>query len=57
MNEIKTTEKPVAVTAEQARAQARKQADASKFIVARIKAAKAKRQANRPKPRVDGAAE
>ena len=52
MSETKATEKPVPAAAEQARAQARKQADASKFIVARIKAAKAKRQANRPKPRV-----
>lgn len=57
MNDIKTTEKPATITAEQARAQARKQAEASKFIVARIKAAKAKRLANRPKPRVDSPTE
>lgn len=40
------------MTAEKARAEARKQADNAKFIIARIKAAKAKRQASRPKPRI-----
>lgn len=44
------------MTAAQARADAKKQADATKFIVARIKAAKARRLAGRPKPRVGNGA-
>lgn len=54
MSGNKPTDNAPAVTAEQARAQARKQTDASKLIIARIKAAKAKRLASRPKPRVEG---
>ncbi|MEW5727996.1 MAG: hypothetical protein AB1918_09240 [Pseudomonadota bacterium] len=41
-----------AMTPDKAKAEARKQAEHAKFIIARIKAAKAKRQASRPKPRV-----
>ncbi len=52
MNEVKTPTKSATVLPEQARAEARKQVETSKYITARIKAAKAKRQANRPKPRV-----
>lgn len=40
------------MNAEKAKAEARKQAENAKFIIARIKAAKAKRQASRPKPHV-----
>ena len=49
-----TENKPVIITAERARAEARKQADKAKMIVARINASKAKRQAKRPKPRIQG---
>lgn len=47
-----TTKSAPAMTPERARAEARKQADNAKFIVQRIKAAKAKRVASHPKPRV-----
>lgn len=53
MTDQKLPTKPAQVTPEQARADARKKADATKFIVARIKASKLKRQAKRPKPRVN----
>lgn len=52
MTELKQPAKTAQMAPEQARAQARKQADAAKHIVGRIKAAKAKRAASRPKPRV-----
>jgi hypothetical protein len=46
-----TTEQDMS-SGEKARAEARKKMDANKFILARIRAAKAKRLAKRPKPRI-----
>ena len=53
MTEQKTSAKPATVDPAQARDSARKQAEVSKFIQARIRAAKAKRMASRPRPRVE----
>jgi len=54
-SDTETKTPPVKMTPEKARADAQNKAREVKFILNRIKASKAKRQARRSRPRVDGA--